>query len=383
MARSSRRSVRLRPPLLAAAAMVAVLGGCRRWEAGDRPVYVGLAAPLHNSTGAYAIGESTRNGAELAVAEVNAAGGIGGHRLELVVKDDSARPARAIAVAEEMAGDARIVAVAGHANSGNVIKAAPLYEGRVAAVATSATSPEISTAGEWTFRIASSDAQNAVVMARRAVAVDRRIAVLYSNDDFGHGLSEPFIAEVQRRGGTVVETDPYMPEMDDFTPYLLRIKGKGVRMVFIAGVDVGAAKIIAQARQVGLAATFMGSSALERLKTMGPAYEGTLVGLLYHPQASPAAQRFAASYRKMYGKEPDSFAACAYDAVRLIAQALGAVGPHREAIRDYLASVGRPGGAPPFTGAAGDIRFDERGDPVQKVFAISRIRGGAMELEAR
>ncbi|MDB4952353.1 MAG: Leu/Ile/Val/Thr/Ala-binding protein [Gemmatimonadetes bacterium] len=368
----------------AALALAGLLCACGS-GAGGGPVYFGLAAPLHNSTGqAYAIGESTRQGADLAVRQVNDGGGIRGRRLELVVRDDSARPDRAIAVAGEMVRDARVLAVAGHANSGKVIKAAPTYEGHVAALATSATSPEITSSGDWTFRVASSDAGNAVVMARRALAVSPRIAVLYSNDDFGHGLSAPFEAEVLRGGGTIVEEDPYLPEMDDFTPYLLRIRGRGVRMVFIAGVDVGAAKIIAQARRVGLDATFMGSSALERLKTMGPAYEGTLVGLLYHPDASPSARRFADAFRQAYGHEPDSFAVCAYDAVMLLARAAREAGPDRGAIRGYLAGVGAASdGAAPFAGAAGTLRFDRNGDPVDKSFVIGAIRGGAMVLEGR
>jgi branched-chain amino acid transport system substrate-binding protein len=378
-------SARIRPALVLPASLLLASCSALVPGGGSGPVYFGLAAPLHNSTGqAYAIGESTRQGAELAARQVNDGGGIRGRRLELVVRDDSARPDRAIAVAGEMVRDARVLAVAGHANSGNVIKAAPTYEGHVAALATSATSPEITSSGDWTFRVASSDAGNVLVMARRALAVSPRIAVLYSNDDFGHGLSAPFEAEVLRGGGTIVEEDPYLPEMDDFTPYLLRIRGRGVRMVFIAGVDVGAAKIIAQARRVGLSATFMGSSALERLKTMGPAYEGTLVGLLYHPDASPDARRFADAFRRAYGHEPDSFAACAYDAVMLLARAARQAGPDREAIRRYLAGVGSGAeGSPPFAGAAGTLRFDRNGDPVDKSFAIGAIRGGAVVLEGR
>lgn len=356
-------------------------GGATEASSASTPVFFGVAIPLTSAGKPYPIGEASRRGAELAAAEVNRAGGIGGRPLRLVVQDDAARPDSAIRVASQLVQGEQVVAVVGHANSGNVVKAAPVYEGKLPAVATSATAPEIANAGEWTFRIASSDVDNAPVLARRALEVDRRVAVLYSNDDFGLGLSNRVVAEVQRLGGIIVERDPYLALMDDFTPYLRRIQARGARMIFIAGVDVASIRIITQARRLGMKdAVFMGSSGLERLKTLGPDFNGTLVGLLYHPGSSPRAARFAAAFRARYGEDPGAFAALAYDAVWLLAQAARRAGPEPRAIRDYLATLGAAGGDSAFVGAAGTVRYDRNGDPRGKVFIVGEIQNGAMRI---
>src|SRR5690606_26880802 len=108
-------------------------------------------------------------------------------------------------------------------------------------------------------------------------------------------------------------------------------------------------------------------------------YEGTLVGVLYHPEASPAAASFAGQFRAAYGREADSFAALGYDATRLLALAAAEGGADRSSIREYLAGVGR-GGRPAYAGVTGEIRFDDNGDPVAKPFRIGEIRGGAVVL---
>jgi branched-chain amino acid transport system substrate-binding protein len=357
-------------PLLALAAACGSLGR------GSEPVVFALAAPIHDALGRpYALGESSRLGAELARRQINDAGGLHGRPLELVVGDDSATESRAIQLADSLVAAERIIAVAGHSNSGNVVAAARSYEGRLSAVATCATSASITSAGEWTFRIASSDAYNAAVLAREAFRLDRRTAVLYSNDNFGRSLSELFIREYLRLGGAVVERDPYHPTMEDFSPYLRRIQQRGIRVVFVAGVDAGAIHIIRQAREMGLAATFMGSSALERLRTLGQVYDGTVVGMLYHPRSTPEAERFARAFREAYGRDPDSFAACAFDAVNVLAEAVRRRGASREGVHRALTEM--HGGAE-WKGATGPIRFDANGDPVGKRYVLATIRGGTL-----
>lgn len=368
--------------LPAAAAFLLLTSACSAASGAARdPVYLALAAPLRDAQGQpYALGESSRLGAQLAQREINGSGGLQGRRLELLLHDDWATEDTAIRVAATVVEDERVIGVAGHSNSGNVVRAARNYEGRVAAVATCATSPSITRAGDWTFRIASSDVFNAAVLAREAYRLSPRIAVLYTNNDFGRGLSAPFEAEYRRLGGTIVERDPFHPGQEDFTPYLRRIQGREVSVVFIAGVDAGAIPIIRQAREIGLGATFMGSSALERLRTLGPDYDGTVVGMLYHPDATGEARRFADAFRTAYGRDPDSFAACAYDAVQVLAEAVRRGGATRGGVFRELTRMGAPEGAQGWNGATGPIRFDEHGDPVGKRYVLATIRDGALVI---
>ena len=362
----------LRACLAATGLLALSLSGCGR--ASEDPVVFGVAGPVEAAYGA-----SMRQGAELAQQEINAAGGIRGRPLELRVRDDRADPQTAIAIADEFVTDEDVVAVVGHVNSSTTIAAAPVYSGGLPAVATSATSPEVSRLGDWMFRVATSDSANAVELARLARRLDLPTAVLYANDDYGRGLAASFRAALAAEGASVLESDPYLESTQDFRPYLERLRRQNVGIIFIAGLEEGASRIIQQAREMGIPARFLGGDGLEGLTVMGPIYDGTLVGLLYHPDASPAARSFAERFRAAYGREPDSFAALAYDATLLLARAVAEVGADREAVRRYLAGVGR-NGTPAYGGATGTIRFDQHGDPVDKGFAVGEIQDGQILL---
>lgn len=339
------------------------------------PVVFGVAGPFQT-----AYGGSMRMGVELALREINAAGGIGDRPLQLRFMDDQADPDRAIVVADSLFNDPAVVAVVGHVNSGTTAAAAPTYGRGLPAVATSATSAQISRLGEWIFRAASSDSSNSVQLAREALRMGVPTAILFQNEDYGRGLAEGFREALGASGGRVLTSDPYLSGTDDLTPYLERMRRRGAELVFLAGLEEDAARIIRQAREVGLNARFLGGDGIEGLVNRGPEYEGTLVGLLFHPDASPDARAFAERFRAAYQREPDSFAALGYDATHLVALAARRAGPRRAAIRDYLEAVGRQGGQPAFAGAAGTIHFDQNGDPLHKRFAIGTVRGGKIQL---
>jgi branched-chain amino acid transport system substrate-binding protein len=367
---------RARPPFpLLRCAVLALLGPVWGCGAGEGTVVFGVAAPLETSYGA-----SMRLGVELAQREINAADGIRGRKLELRIRDDGADPRAAIAVADELYADAAVVAVVGHVNSGTTIAAAPVYDRGLPAVATSATSPAVSRLGDWVFRVASSDSANSVELARLAHRIGRPTAVLYSNEGYGRGLAQSFQAALLDAGGEILEADPYLETTLDFSPYLERLQRKGAGLIFVAGLEEAATRIIEQARARGLDVRFLGGDGLEGLAGRGPLYDGTLVGLLYHPDASPAALAFADRFRAAFGREPDSFAALGYDATHLLARAAREGGPSRRRIRDHLAGVGRAGGSPPFPGVTGTLRLDANGDPAAKAFAVGEIRGGRIVL---
>jgi len=369
----SRHLARVRPLAAAGLVVLASAAGCK--GAGSGEVTFGLTGPLQQSYGV-----ATRQGAELAVKEINAAGGIDGRTLKLVQKDDGADPNTAINIATELVKDPDVVALAGPVNSGTTIAAAATYQGALAELATTATSPDVSRQGDWTYRVASSDSANAVVLAATARQLAASVAVMYSNDDYGRGLAGSFRDALVKAGGTVAEYDPFNDYTADFSPYLRRMQSHGVQVVFIAGLDVAGGRIITQARQLGLQARFIGGDGLVPLSTKGPVFEGTMVGLLYHSQQSDRARAFATAFKQAYGTDPDPFAAAAYDAVNLLAAAAKANGPTRKGIQRYLHTLGQPGGAPPFQGATGEIRFDQNGDPEQKSFAVGVIQNGTIQL---
>jgi ABC-type branched-subunit amino acid transport system substrate-binding protein len=169
--RGSRRAI-----IISLASLMVVAAGC---EAAEQPVVFGLAGPLQTEYGA-----SMREGAELARRDINQAGGIRNRLLEFRAVDDAANPDSAMRVAETLFQDAEVVAVVGHVNSGTTVQAAGSYQRGLPAVATSATSPEISRLGEWIFRVAPSDSANSVELARFAHRLGLATGVLYENEDY-------------------------------------------------------------------------------------------------------------------------------------------------------------------------------------------------------
>jgi branched-chain amino acid transport system substrate-binding protein len=362
----------LRRLILLLLAAIVPIAGCGREQ---RPVVVGVTGPFGTPYGA-----SMRQGAELAARHINENGGIRSRPLELRFLDDAADPDSALRVARHFADDPEVVAVVGHVNSGAVVNAAAAYEVGLPAVATSATSTLISGLGDWIFRVAPSDSSNSVELARVAHELDVPVAVLYENEDYGRGLSEGFRASFEAEGGRILSASPYLPSTRDFGPYLERMRMQGAGVVLIAGLEADAARIIDQARELGLEARFLGGDGIEGITDMGDRYDGTMVGTLFHSASSPLASTFAAQFQEAFSREPDSFAALAYDATRLVAEAARQAGPERQAIRDHLAGVGRDGEAA-FAGVTGTIRFDENGDPIGKQTEVGVVDGGRIVLQ--
>ncbi len=361
---------------LGIAAIVGGLAACGGGAGSASGVRFGLAAPLEQY-----IGIQVMRGAELARDRINADGGINGMTLELLAVTDSASPQRAVAVADEFLRDESIVAVIGNVNSGALLAAAHIYDRGLVAVSPSATSPEVSTAGPWIFRVASSDAVNSASLALFALReLGPSAAILYANEPYGRGLRKGFSRAFSGGGGSLLEEYPYIEgQTEDFEAYLLGIKAAGPDLIFIAGLDAGAGLIISQARALGLQMPILGGDGLLGLAGRDSIYDGTYVGLLYHADAPDAASRqFVEAFRGEHGSDPDHFAALGYDAVMLVAQAARAAGVDRKKIRQYLEEVG--GRRDAFHGVSGLIAFDENGDPIEKRYEVGQIAGAGVRL---
>lgn len=355
--------------------LAVLLAACGR----EAPIRIGLAGPFSEPRGA-----SMRMAAELAVQELNAAGGVGGRPLELTILDDSGTAEGAVAAARRLVDDPTVVAVVGHLTSGATMAAAPVYGGAVhpvTVVSPSASSPLLSTAGPWVFRVCPTDALHGARLASWARERLRanRAAVLYINDDYGRGVRDVFAEAFTRGGGTIVTSDPYLDDLPSFRPYLERLLRRGgADVLLIAGTRTGGARILATRDSLGVRLAIMGGDGLAGIEAVGPAAEGVHISTAYLPDQEGAANAdFVQAYRAVSGdRVPDHRGAGAYDAVRLIAGALAAVGRDRTAIRDYLAGVGTT--HPPFEGVTGRVVFDENGDVPEKPIVVGVVRDGAL-----
>ncbi|MEP7227415.1 MAG: ABC transporter substrate-binding protein, partial [Gemmatimonadales bacterium] len=256
------------------------------------------------------VGVPMKHAAELAVEEINAGGGINGRPLELLERDDYADPDSAVFVATDLY-DAGVSAVIGHLWSGTTLAAAPVYNGGpdpVAAISPSSSSPEVSTAGDYTFRICPSDLAHGAALARwvHDTLGLQRGAVLYLNDQYGRGVRQTFVKDFTRRGGVLKAIDPYLGDTPNVGPYLDRLaKVGGTDFLVVAGNRPEAEEVLRQARKRGLTMPVLGGDGLEGIEAAGPLAEGVYLSAAYLPTLSTAANKtFIEAYRKKYGVEP-------------------------------------------------------------------------------
>jgi branched-chain amino acid transport system substrate-binding protein len=367
-------------PRVGALLIVAALAtGCL--ASGHDTVRIGVAGSFSDP-----IGLPMKQAAELAAEEINAAGGINGKRLELAIRDDYADPDSAVFVASDLY-DSDVSAVVGHLFSGMTLAAAPVYNGGhnpVVAISPSSSSPDVTGAGEYTFRICPSDLAHGTALAhwiRDRLHLSHG-AVLYLNDEYGRGIRQTFVGEYERLGGNLQAVDPYLGDRPDVGAYLDRLaRGERPEFLVVAGNRSEAEEILRQARKRGLTMPVLGGDGLEGIQEAGDLAEGVYLSSPYFPSIPTAPnRRFVQAFRRKYPDAgmPNQPAAAAYDAVYLLRDVIARVGPDRGAVRRALAGVGSA--TPPFEGVTGTVAFDANGDvPNQNVY-IGLVRRGAVQV---
>jgi branched-chain amino acid transport system substrate-binding protein len=345
------------------------------------PIRIGLAGSLSDP-----VGLPMKHAAELAVEQINAGGGIKGRPLELVERDDYADPDSAVFVATDLY-EAGVSAVIGHLFSSTTLAAAPVYNGGsdpVAAISPSSSSPDVTTAGDYTFRICPSDLAHGAALARwvHDTLGLQRGAMLYLNDQYGRGIRQMFVREFTRRGGVLLATDPYLGDTPRVGPYLDRLaKIGGIEFIVIAGNRGEGEEILRQARQRGLRMPVLGGDGLEGIEQAGAIADGVYLSSSYLPTIkSPANRDFLVAYRKKFPTAglPNQPAAATYDAVYLLRDVITRAGPERAEVRRELAQVGT--GAPAFQGVTGMVAFDTRGDVPNQTVYIGVVQDGVVRL---
>lgn len=339
------------------------------------PIQLGTAGPW---TEGY--GQMNRRGMELAAADINAAGGIRGRPVELVSRDDGGSAVKATAIAQEFVANPDIVAVVGHVNSGAMVAAARVYDGHLAAVATTATAPDLTGISPWVFRVISSDSTNGIDLARFAYRQlgRRRAAILYENNPYGRGLTDAFRRAFE---GEVVSIDPIADDGKNLEPFVSYFKLRNPDVVFVAGTEGSGMALLREARRQGLKADFLGGDGWTGVVRDTAASEGVYVGAPFSAEdPRPEAQKFVAAFRDKYRVVPDGNAAMAYDATMLVARAIAERGPSRDAVRDWLTTLADRGG---YAGVTGPIRFQPSGDPLGRGVVMTRIHNGALLVAAR
>jgi branched-chain amino acid transport system substrate-binding protein len=337
-------------------------------------VAIGALLPLSGDTAAY--GENARNGIELAVEEINDAGGIHGARVRVVYMDTKAMTDVGVTAFEQLIEDRSISAVIGPMSSPVTLAVAPLAEAaHVVLVSPSASNPEITTAGGYVFRTCLSDQYEGLVLAHLAVDTlgYQTAAVLYIDNEYGRGLVDVFGAVYEEAGGTIVAREAFAAEAAGFAEPLARIAEAAPQVILLVGyAQMG--DVLVEARAAGLTQQVLSSVMFDNpeiLAAAGEAAEGVLFTSWTPDPATPTAERqaFNAAYEARLGVQPGIFAAESYDAMHLLAEAIEQHGESADGIRDGLLDTSG------YPGASGSITFDENGDCIKAVF-IKTVQDG-------
>jgi branched-chain amino acid transport system substrate-binding protein len=343
------------------------------------PLLIGVVGPFSQPRG-----ESMRRAAELARTQINAAGGINGRLIELAIHDDSASGDAAIRIAQNLYDDPRVVAVIGHLTSVTTLAAAPIYNGGatpLVEISPSASSPLVTLAGPWTYRVCPAEHIHGAKLAEYAwnIMGVRQVAILYENTDYGRGVRASFTDNFLRLGGRVVTQDPYLIGEPEVIPYLARLTAlPNIDAVMLAGSRAEGDLILARMNAMGIRIPLLAGDGMVGLERSPDLQSSLNISMMYLPdQPGEKNRAFVTAYRSANeDRLPDHRGASTYDIMHLLAQAFAEGSQTRNQLQAYLSTVGTS--RPAFEGVTGTIAFDENGDVPGKPVVVGTAEGGIL-----
>jgi branched-chain amino acid transport system substrate-binding protein len=325
-------------------------------------IKIGVAEALTGNAAQY--GVPIRKGFELAAGEINASGGVNGHKIELVIEDEQGKKEEAINVFKKLIFQDKVLMLFGPTLSNSAQASDPVAQGaKVVVFGTSNTADGITSIGNYVFRNSVTEADILPVTLKVAAQKTglKKVAVLYGNDDiFTKSGYDNFAKALRALKIPVTTTETFAKGDVDFKPQLTKIKASSPDAVVLSALVAEGAPIMVQARQLAITAPFIGGNGMNSPRIFELAKDNSdnlWVGSPWSVEnPAPENQRFIAAYQKAYGGLPDQFAAQAYDAMHIAAQALkkikvmGKLEADRKALRDALPVI-------QWTGATGPFKF--------------------------
>jgi branched-chain amino acid transport system substrate-binding protein len=336
---------------------------------------VGYYGDLTGNTATF--GTSTKEGIDLALDEINQKPPLG-KQLEIKSEDDQGKPDQAASVVTKLITQNQVVTVIGEVASSNSLAAAPICQKeKVPMITPASTNPEVTKTGDYIFRICFIDPFQGSVMAKFAFNKlhAKKAAILTDvKSDYSNGLSKFFKETFTQLGGQVVQEQSYSQGDINFNAQLSSIKGAAPDVIFVPGYYNEVGTIARQARDLGVKVPLMGGDGWDSPKlfeSAGDALEGCYFSNHYSSESKdPRVQDFIKSYKGKYsGKVPDAMAALGYDAIRILADAIGrANSTDGTALRDAIAKTAN------FPGVTGNITLDPNRNAT-KPAVVLQIKG--------
>lgn len=341
------------------------------------PIKIGFIAPLSGDAAAY--GEPLKKGVEIAVLEINANGGVDGRPFEIIYEDGKCNNKDASSAAQKLISIDKVKVIIGMVCSGEVLSAAPIAEAAKVVLIGQGSSPDVTNAGDYTFRTFPSDTIVGTALTENMKRNGHdTVAIVAGNTAYALALEKDFLSKTDGAGLVVVASEHYNAETRDFRSILQKIKVANPKAILIdsqTGAD--GARIAQQARTLGIKSQFYTAyfSGPEFVKT-GKAVEGTYV--VDAPALGSENQRateFLKKSQDTYKAEPTYpfFSANAYDQVYLLASVFGKVGTEDTSkIKAELYATKA------FSGITGTFGFDQNGDVTGLGMRVMQIKDGSL-----
>ncbi|MFC4272064.1 ABC transporter substrate-binding protein [Sneathiella chungangensis] len=341
---------------VSALSMGMMIGSGAAWA----DITIATAGPM---TGQYAsFGQQMKAGAEQAVADINAAGGVNGEMLKLEIGDDACDPKQAVAVANQMVSKG-VVFMAGHFCSGSSIPASAVYtEEGIIQISPASTNPKLTDeGGPNVYRVCGRDDQQGKVagayLADEAKA-GKKVAILHDKTAYGKGLADETMASMEAAGAKPVMYEAYTAGEKDYTALVSKMKQEGIDIAYVGGYHTEAGLIVRQMRDQGMKTQLVSGDALvtdEYWSITGDAGEGTLMTFSPDPRKNPGVADLVAKFREK-GIEPEGYVLYTYAAVQAWADAAKAAKSVKEADVMEALNNGK------FNTVLGELSFDDKGD---------------------
>lgn len=314
--------------------VAAVLGGCQpsatTTPTATKEILIGHYGSMTGSEATFGI--STDNGIQMAVEEINAAGGIHGNQVKLITYDDKGDASEAGAAVTRLVSKDRVVAVLGEVASGLSLAGAPIcQENGVPMVSPSSTNPKVTKIGDMIFRVCFIDPFQGSVAAKFAREHEglkaQKAAILYDQSaPYSVGLQEEFEKAFIALGGEVVSSQQYQAGDQDFSAQLTAIRAAGPDIIFVPGYYTDVGNVALQAKKLGVTSPMLGGDGWDSSKLgeiAGDAINGSFYSNHYsHQDPSPRVQDFIKKYTAKHQQTPDGLAALGYDAARILFEAM-------------------------------------------------------------
>jgi branched-chain amino acid transport system substrate-binding protein len=362
--------------LMAVLGVAAIAASCGGGEE-DKSTPVAVVGPI---TGQYAsFGAQMKNGGELAVEDINAAGGVLGKKLDLEFGDDACDPKQAVAVANQMTGN-NVALVAGHYCSGSSIPASKVYaEANIVQISPASTNPAFTDnrAGPNIYRVCGRDDQQGGVAGKYIAShfSDKKVAFVHDKTAYGKGLADETKKAMNEAGKQEAMYEAITAGEKDYSALVSKLKQANIDLVYFGGYHTEAGLIIRQMRDQGMNTILMGGDALitqEFWSITGPAGEGTLMTFSPDPRKNPAAAEVVKRFKDK-GIEPEGYVLYTYAALQAWKQAA------EKAKSIESADVVKAMNDTEFDTVIGKFKFNEKGDPNLPPYAVYRWSNGTYD----